>query len=119
MDEFVMRLIWYKRAERRLHESAVYSAQEFGKAFAESFMKDVLGQATLLCNHPRIGKVEPLLVSKHAHQYRSLVVHPYFKLIYYINEAKERIVITNFWDTRREPKQLSEETKAQELNETE
>jgi len=41
--------------------------------------------------------------------YRSLVVHPHFKLVYYINEAKERIVITNFWDVRREPRELEEE----------
>lgn len=106
-----MKLIWYKRAEKRLYDSAAYSAREFGKAVADSFMKDVLRQAALLCNHPRLGKVEQSLASKRTHQYRSLVVHPYFKLIYYINEAKERIVITNLFDTRREPKQLDEDTK--------
>lgn len=106
-----MKLVWYKRAEKRLYDSAAYSAREFGKAVADSFMENVLRQAVLLCNHPRLGKVEQSLVSKHTHQYRSLVVHPYFKLIYYINEAKDRIVITNFWDTRKEPQRLTEETK--------
>lgn len=105
-----MKLIWFKRAEKRLCDSAAYSAQEFGKKVAESFMDDVLRQAALLCNHPRLGKVEPLLASKHTHEYRSLVVHQYFKLIYYINKAKKRVVITNFWDTRREPQQLTKET---------
>ena len=101
-----MKLIWYKRAEKRLYESMVYTSKEFGKMVAESFMEDMLRQAALLCNHPRLGKVEPLLASKYAHEYRSLVVHPYFKLIYYINEEKGRVVITNLWDTRREPQTL-------------
>ena len=105
-----MKLIWHKRAEKHLFNSAAYTTREFGKATAESFLKDVFRQAALLCYHPQLGKVEPSLVSKHAHEYRSLVVHSFFKLIYYINVAKERIIITNFWDVRRNPQCLIEET---------
>ena len=47
--------------------------------------------------------------TKHTYEYRSLVVHPYFKLIYYINVNKEKIVITNLWDVRQEPDKLTKQ----------
>ena len=36
-----------------------------------------------------------------------MVVHEHYKLVYYINEAKDRIVIADLWDTRQEPRQLA------------
>ena len=48
------------------------------------------------------------MTSKYAYEYRSLVVHPHYKLIYYINEAKGIVVITNLFDVRRESQALKQ-----------
>lgn len=73
---------------------------QFGIRIADRMMYHIYYCVLLLSQNPRSRKVEPLLVGRR-YEYRSLVVHPHFKLIYYINEAKEKIVITNFFDTRK------------------
>ena len=76
---------------------------QFGIRIADRMMYHIYYCVLLLSQNPRSGKVESLLVGRR-YEYRSLVVHPHFKLIYYINEAKEKIVITNFFDTRKNRK---------------
>ena len=102
-----MQVIWTKRAMRRLSASVNYGRVEFGEATAIRFYQRVRSYDSLLAVNPRLGKVEQFLVSNYAHQYRSLVVHPDFKLVYYINEKKETIMITNFFDTRQDPSKLT------------
>ena len=104
-----MQVKWDKRALKQLDKATEYGFWKFGEITAIRFYQKVRGYDSLLTEHPRMGKVESLLVGRRF-EYRSLVVHEHYKLIYFINEAKERIVITNFWDTRREPKRLNEET---------
>ena len=101
-----MRLIWSKKAESRFYASAAYTSRKFGKSTALSFIEDILRQVELLCSFPKLGKIKSMLVG-HRYEYRSLVVHPYFKLVYYINEKKETIMITNFFDTRQDPSKLT------------
>ena len=52
-----------------------------------------------------MGKVEKVLESRQM-VYRSFVVHPRFKLIYYVNEKKQCVVITYLFDTRQDPAKL-------------
>ena len=85
-----------------MRKAAAYCATEFGRTVAYDFLDSVDRQVNLLAEFPEIGKVEPLLKDRKL-VYRSLVVHKFFKLIYYVNEKKQRIVIADLWDTRREP----------------
>ena len=103
-----MTIKWKKRAEAEYQKYIVYCLDKFGHFATLRFLEKMDKQINLLEKFPHLGKVEPLLVGC-CYNYRSLVVHPHFKLVYYINEAKERIVITNFWDVRREPRELVEE----------
>ena len=57
--------------------------------------------------HPDLGKLEPLLV-KREKVYRSIVVGSLNKIIYYVDS--DVIYIADFWDVRREPKTLAEQT---------
>ena len=52
--------------------------------------------------HVAVTNVEPLLANR-THLYRSVVINKLNKLIYYIEN--ETIIIADFWDTRREPKE--------------
>ena len=72
------------------------------------FQENIDKQVNLLKAFPYMGKIEPLLWGR-CYEYRSWVVHEHFKLIYHIRE--EVIYIANFWDVRREPQSLIQETK--------
>lgn len=54
---------------------------------------------------PYLGEVEQLLIGRRL-EYRSLVIHKYAKLVYYVNEKKSALFIAALWDTRREPSAL-------------
>ena len=55
-----------------------------------------------------MAPVEELLSGRPL-EYRSLLVHPHFKLIYYIDEAKATVYVVDMWDVRQnnEQKQLT------------
>lgn len=38
--------------------------------------------------------------------YRGLVTHPYFKVIYHIDEVSAIIYVVDIWDTRMDPEDL-------------
>lgn len=58
-----------------------------------------------MATNPYMGKVEKILEPRKM-VYRSFVVHPHFKLIYYVNEKKQCVVITYLFDTRKNPDKL-------------
>lgn len=102
-----MKIKWKKKAQTEYRKHILYCLREFGRFTTLRFQEKIEKQLGLLEVFPYMGKVEPLLVGRRF-EYRSLVVHPFLKLVYYINETKERIVIANLWDTRQEPRQLTE-----------
>lgn len=103
-----MQVKWDKRAMKRLDKATEYGLYKFGEITSIRFYQKIRSYDSLLAEHPRLGKVEPLLIGRRF-EYRSLVVHEYYKLIYYINEVKSRIVVSDFWDVRQEPQHLAEE----------
>ena len=103
-----MQVKWDKRAMKRLDKATEYGLYKFGEITSIRFYQKIRSYDSLLAEHPRLGKVEPLLIGRRF-EYRSLVVHEHYKLIYYINEVKSRIVVSDFWDVRQEPQHLAEE----------
>ena len=102
-----MQVKWDKRALKRLDKATEYGLYKFGEITSIRFYQKIRSYDSLLAEHPRLGKVEPLLIGRRF-EYRSLVVHEHYKLIYYINEVKGRIVVSDFWDVRQEPQHLAE-----------
>ena len=102
-----MQVKWDKRAMKRLDKATEYGLYKFGEITSIRFYQKIRSYDSLLAEHPRLGKVEPLLIGRRF-EYRSLVVHEYYKLIYYINEVKSRIVVADFWDVRQEAQHLAE-----------
>ena len=105
---WLMTIKWKKRAASEYQKHITYCLHKFGHFAALRFLEKMDNQINLLKDFPHLGKVEPLLVGRR-NEYRSLVVHPHFKLVYYINDTKGRIVVVHFWDVRREPQRLAEE----------
>ncbi len=68
-------------------------------------MDDIYHVVPLISRFPHLGKEEPLLEGAPV-VYRSIVIGRLNKIIYHINS--NIIEIVTVWDTRREPKKLTE-----------
>ena len=103
-----MRVIWDDDASEKLVNALEYGRYTFGERVMKKFYTRILDYEKLLQSNPGMGKKEPLL-EKEPEGYRSLVVHPNYKLVYYVNG--DTIYIVDLWDTRREPATQSSATK--------
>ena len=101
-----MNVIWLAHAEKSLRRTEEYILQEYGEKSRGRFMQEVEDVAYLLEKMPELGHFEPLL-SRYKQGYRSIVINHLNKLIYYIRDNK--ILIAALWDTRREPRTLTNE----------
>lgn len=102
-----MNVVWHAQAEEALIDAAVYIQNHFGKRFREKFVGSVRQTEHALRLNPYLGKLEPLLMNR-VREYRSIVVGTLNKIIYYVDS--DVIYIADFWDVRREPKTLAEQT---------
>lgn len=105
-----MRIEWKSRAVKELDRAFCFTFERFGKRVAILFYREIRKYDTYLLKNPCLGMVEPLLEGRNK-VYRSLVVHRYFKLVYYIDDVNDVINIVDIWDVRREPKGLSQSVK--------
>lgn len=100
-----MRVKWLPQANNQLRNTAKYIRLAFGNNAKESFILEIRNANRLIGRSPNIGIEEPLLVGRTI-QYRSLVVSHLNKIVYSIK--KGHIEVVALWDTRREPKKLTE-----------
>lgn len=99
-------MIWRKRAKGELRRILRYGQENFGMRVMQRFYDEVGRCEILLTSNPSMGAFEPLLTQRRT-AYRFLVVHKHYKLIYWVDEKKEVIYISDLWDTRREPAALA------------
>lgn len=104
------RIAWTNEARIQRKEIMTYGRIQFGAIVARKFRESLKAQSLLLMDNPNLGKAEPLLVNC-TKEYRSLVVHKHYKLIYFINELNKTVYVVDVWDTRREPGSLSNRIK--------
>lgn len=76
----------------------------FGKKSTEKFLIRVKNCTRSLGNNPYMGKLEPLLEYLPL-SLRTFVLHPYYKIVYYVNELENCIHVITLWDTRRDPEE--------------
>ena len=95
-----MQVTWNKKALTQLDAVMRYGSQEFGERTAQRLFARIMSYEPLLAANPRLGVAEPLLAGR-KREYRSIVVHKLFKLVYYVKG--DTIYIAALWDTRREP----------------
>lgn len=80
-----MKIRWHKRAAAALHQVEDYLLREFGESVRQEFMQEV------------------------EQAYRSIIVRRLNKVVYYVKD--DTIHVAAFWDTRREPKRQSRQTR--------
>ena len=100
-----MKIEWENRAEAEFYQILTYGKKTFGLRCVQNLQREVELQTLRLSLFPQMGSQEYCLCNLEK-EYRSIVVYPHFKLIYYINEAHETIYIVDIWDTRMSPTKL-------------
>ena len=103
-----MPVVWKPEAELKLNLNLDWCYYQFGKRVANRFYQEVKEQLKMLARFPRMASIKETLMGL-SETYRSLLVHPHFKLIYYIDEAAETIYIVDMWDVRRAPIDLQKD----------
>ena len=98
-----MTVTWSKIALEQVSETADYIEKNFGEQSRLKFLEQVFYVASLLEKNPCLGIVEPILEDAPL-QFRSILADHYNRIIYYI--ANDYIEITDFWDMRRDTKNL-------------
>ena len=105
-----MKVRWNKQSKEQLRQTASYIRGEFGGKAKDEFMQAVQHINNLLADNPHLGSAEPFLADLPT-QYRSIVVCRLNKIVYHIENNYIKVIA--FWDTRREPNKLYEQTIAQ------
>lgn len=103
-----MQIDWSKRALRELDIVIGQCEEEFGTRVALRFYQTITDFEVRLSANPALGYPEQFLAER-SRNYRSLLIHTHFKLVYYI--AKDTIKIADLWDTRRDPDKLKKRIK--------
>ena len=89
-----MQVVWLDEAKVLFKEAISFGFLAFGEVQRTNERLSVF---------PRLGKIEPALRGL-KREYRSLVVHKNYKVIYYIDD--DMVFIASFWSTRCNPNSL-------------
>ena len=104
------KVTWDELARQNQRDILTYGTQVWGKNAAKKMRLHIKAEIERLARAPFIGKVEPLLQGR-CLQFRSLVIHEHYKLVYHYDEAADTLRIAALWDTRREPAAQSDNMK--------
>ena len=92
-----MQVVWLDEAKVLFKEAISFGFLAFGEKAVIRFVDEVQRTNERLSVFPRLGKIEPALRGL-KREYRSLVVHKNYKVIYYIDD--DMVFIASFWSTR-------------------
>ena len=92
---------WTRFAEDKLDDIYDYYESKAGTRIARKLISGIIDKTIGLDKNPHIGQKEELL-SDRPQNFRYLVFKSY-KIIYWINQNKNRIDIVNVFDTRQNP----------------
>lgn len=99
-------VFWTQFARDKLQDIHDHYAYKAGPRIVKKLITGIVERTVLLSDHPKAGPVEGWMRDR-PEGFRSLV-HKNYKLIYFINTEKNRIDVVHVFDTRQDPKKLSE-----------
>ena len=100
---------WTQIAEDKLDDIFYYYKLKASLKVAQNLVNGIVDTTIDLNKNPQIGQREILLKDRFQ-EFRYLIYKNY-KIIYWINENKNRIEIVNVFDTRQNPDKLEKDIK--------
>ena len=101
-----MEINWRPEANKALYGIYRFYAEKNRKV-AEQIVSDITQAVDKLSHFPKMAPVEDMLAGL-ADEFRSMVVYRLFKVVYFINEPANEIVIVTIFDCRQNPAKLRE-----------
>jgi len=101
-----MRIEFSENAVEALKEiyNFLYSKNERA---ATVIRNSILNEIKRLLVFPQMASIEPIL-KEESEMFRSLVIEPYYKVVYYVD--RETIIVVDIWDCRQDPEKLRKRT---------
>jgi len=98
-------VFWTEFAEKKLEDIFLYYKNKASLSIAKKLASGIVDSTITLENNPQIGQKEILLEDR-PQDFRYLVFKNY-KIIYWINNEKQRIEIANVFDCRQNPIEIN------------
>lgn len=95
---------WTEFAESEIERIFEYYKEEASYKIAKDLVDEIFDETLKLSKHPEIGQVESFLEGR-SQKFRYLVYRNY-KIIYWINNQKNRIEISDVFDTHQNPPKI-------------
>ncbi len=99
-----LKIYWTDFAKSELRKIFDYYKEEASIRIAQKIVKEIILSTSILSTQPHIGTPESLL--KDREQVFRYLVHKNYKIIYWHNKEKNRIDISDVFDTRQNPIKL-------------
>lgn len=81
-----------------------YYVENANLSIAQKITRKIVKETIRLSDYPQIGQIEEYL-SDRKEEFRYIVCNNY-KIIYWINKPKNRLEISDVFDTRQNPKKI-------------
>lgn len=101
-----LEIFWSQFAEDQLQDIYQYYKFKAGVKVAKKIINEIVDRTFILNENYKIGQVEDLLIER-KQEFRYLVSGNY-KIIYYINLEKDKIIIANIFDARQNPIRMND-----------
>ena len=99
-----LKLYWTDFAKHELQKIFSYCKDNASLKVAKTIVLGIENKTTILSSHPNTGQREELL--KNCSQNFRYLIFKNYKIIYWNNTKKNRIDITDVFDTRQNPVKL-------------
>ncbi len=96
-----LEVFWTQFAEDKLTDIFEYHSYKAGVKVAQNLVSQIIEESLKLSRNPSIGQKEELLIGR-LQEYRYLVVKSY-KIIYWVDDLNQMILVANVFDTRQNP----------------
>ncbi len=96
-----LKVYWTDFSKSELHKIFNYYRKNAGVTVARKLILEIVSRTTILKTYPNIGQHEDLLKDR-KQEFRYLVFKNY-KIIYWINQDKDFVEISDIFDTRQNP----------------
>ncbi|WP_455637605.1 type II toxin-antitoxin system RelE/ParE family toxin [Parabacteroides sp.] len=102
-----MKIHWKDGALDDFKQITAWYYNDRSSKAADKFVQNILHCIDLLSMNPLMGHPEDFPDSNLSN-YRSLVAHPYYKIVYSLDVVNSILDITAIWDCRQDDKKLSQ-----------
>jgi len=100
-----LKIFWTDFAKAELRKNFKYLKENASLRIARNENRKIVFETLRLKKQPDIGQIEPMLANK-TKELRYLV-HQTYKIIYWVNNEKERIEIIDVFDTQQYPDKIT------------